>query len=397
MSSCAALAQKVDTDRHIPLATTEEVRNVYPLGYPPSPYGSRAIGTVYNNGGDAGTNTNGVALGTASWGDEMDFSVGPWATAPTRLATSIIVWIQATCTTAPAPYDLLIDFWADSSHDYTTDPMIAAGATPLASLVVANLQNTCGVSTGFNIALTGLPGGGVSIPSNAVFIQYRIVEPGTTTLRPSGGVLAPVFGIGTVLVGQSTPSYFRDINSDQILNGGTPVIVGAGAGHDHRRTSATLNTNQRGKLLGDIPPPPIPTNTNLGAIADAGLTHNNTIASGEVKWFSFTTNGDATDALLQFLDIDTEGSTAADVSNAQLTFGVGRRALVVDGRQYDGRDGQPTAGTYYLAVASGNATFADAFNVSNVVPPPAICSFTLPPTPTARQPQPRSRPPARTS
>src|SRR6185295_13174671 len=114
---------------------------------------------------------------------------------------------------------------------------------------------------------------------------------------------------------------------------------------------------------------------------------NDTIASGQVKWYGFSTNADAVDTLLQFLDIDTEGTAAANVSfglyrpdgglvafdlddgsanNAQLSFGVGRRALVVDGRQYDGRDGQPVAGTYYLAVASGNATFGDAFNVSNV-------------------------------
>src|SRR6185295_2805051 len=112
---------------------------------------------------------------------------------------------------------------------------------------------------------------------------------------------------------------------------------------------------------------------------------NDTIASGQVKWYGFSTNADAVDTLLQFLDIDTEGTAAANVSfglyrpdgglvafdlddgsvlNAQLSFGVGRRALVVDGRQYDGRDGELPAGTYYLAVASGTATFADAFNVS---------------------------------
>ena len=35
-----------------------------------------------------------------------------------------------------------------------------------------------------------------------------------------------------------------------------------------------------------------------------------------------------------------------------------------NGLQYDGRNGQLVAGTYYLAVASGNATFADAFFVT---------------------------------
>ena len=261
-----------------PVVANEEMREVYPVGYPPATYSSRAVGVVYNNGGDANTNSNATTLGVTSWGDEMDFSVGPWANSPTRLATQLIVWVQSSgtlCPTVPTPatqaYDILVDFWADADHDYNTDPMTSG--TPLASLRVA-VTATCGIQTGWIVNLTGLPGGGVLIPSNQVFIQYRLVEPGTETLRPSGANQSnfPVFGIGTSLVGQSTPSYARDVSLDQVLNGGSPVIVGAATtGHEHRRTSATLNTNQRGKLSGDIPPPPEPTNENLGVLTDAGL------------------------------------------------------------------------------------------------------------------------------
>jgi hypothetical protein len=115
-----------------------------------------------------------------------------------------------------------------------------------------------------------------------------------------------------------------------------------------------------------------------------------------VKWYHFCISGDATDgagAGGQFLDIDTEGS-AADASvavftsdgalidqdansgsgaNAQLSFGMGRRAAVGDGRQYDGRNSDDTgaahvaglgAGSYYLAVAPNGSTFSDGFTVN---------------------------------
>src|SRR5205085_7151634 len=59
-------------------------------------------------------------------------------------------------------------------------------------------------------------------------------------------------------------------------------------------------------------------------------------------------------------------------TNAQLSFGIGRRAAVGDGQQYDGRNwdastagslGLP-AGNYFIAVAPsgpGGASFSDAF------------------------------------
>jgi len=170
-----------------PLAPIEEVRHVYPVGFPPV-YSSRAVGTVYNNGGEAGTNTSGTTLGNPSWGDEQDFSVGPWSTAATRLATELIVWVQssgAACPTTPVvetqPYDILVDFWADADHDYTLNPMTTG--TPLASLRVS-VVGTCGVQTGWIVNLTGLPGGGLLIPTSQVFIcsvQKPLIDRGSPT------------------------------------------------------------------------------------------------------------------------------------------------------------------------------------------------------------------------
>jgi hypothetical protein len=378
--------QSVDV---VPASPIEELREVYPVGYPPRDgYSSRAIGTVYNNGGEANTNTNGLAyIGMSSWGDEMRFDSGPWAGVGTRLATEVIVWIQSSGVNCPTgttqQYDILVDMYADADHDYTANPMLIN--TPLASFRVA-VNATCGVQTGWIVNLTGAPGGGVLIPSNAVFIKYRLVEPGTETFRTTGSN-GPTFGIGTTLVGTSTPSFAADVNVDKVFAGAPTPIVGFGANaNEHRISSTAIPRNQRGRLRGDIPPPPEPTHEDLGTLTDAGLTITRPLAPGATNWYKFTINNGAMDAPLTFLDVDAEGSVAANVSMGlytngatlvgfdhdegsgllpQLTFGVGRRAAVGDGRQYDGRDAQLQPGTYFLAVSSGNASFADAYSVSN--------------------------------
>jgi hypothetical protein len=377
----------------MPASPTEELQYVHPVGYPPSGgYSSRDIGVVYNNGGLANTSTNGLAyIGLVSWGDEMVFDNGPWAGVGTRLATELIVWVQSSGTNCPAgttqQFDILVDFFADADHDYTLNPMITGD--PLASFRVA-VTGTCGVQTGFVVNLTGLPDGGVLIPSDAVFIKYRLVEPGTEIFRPAGtaGSNGPTFGIGTTLIGSSTPSFAADINLDNVFSGDPTTIVGVGAGtNEHRISNATIPRNQRGLLRGDIPPPAEPPNEDLGILTDAGVVLSRPLGSGEVKWFKFMLLGSATDAARTFLDIDNEGSSSPNVSMAlytatgglvnfdhdegtgnlaQLTFGVGRRAAPGDDRQFDGRDGQLNPGTYLLAVASGNASFSDAFSVGNI-------------------------------
>jgi hypothetical protein len=390
MSAGLAQAQVV-----VPASPVEEMQYVHPAGYPPAGgYSSRAIGVVYNNGGLANTNTNGLAyIGMVSWGDEMVFNNGPWASVPTRLATELIVWVQssgANCPTTTPPtqqqFDILVDLYADADHDYTLNPMLSG--TPLASLRVP-ATGTCGVQTGFVVNLTGLPGGGVLIPSDTLFIKYRLVEPGTETFRPAGtaGSNGPTFGIGSTLIGSSSFSFAGDINLDNIFAGAPTTITGAGANvNEHRISSTTINRNQRGLLRGDIPPPPEPNNEDLGTLTDAGVSITRPLAGGETKWFKFTITGAANDASLTFLDIDNEGSANANVSmalytnagtlvnfdhdegsgnGAQLTFGVGRRAAPGDDRQNDGRDGQLTPGTYLLAVTSGNASFADAYSIGS--------------------------------
>ncbi|MBK9189682.1 MAG: hypothetical protein IPM33_12080 [Phycisphaerales bacterium] len=146
------------------------------------------------------------------------------------------------------------------------------------------------------------------------------------------------------------------------------------------------------KLQGDVTIP-TPTCTSVPAITDAGASLP-VAAGNNVEWYCVTINGDATDDAGntfdgQFFDLDTEGSDqdlsialydsagarvgvdadGGSGTNAQLSYGMGRRAAVGDGDQYDGRHGELLAGTYYLAVAPAGATFSNsAFNVTSATP-----------------------------
>ncbi len=144
-----------------------------------------------------------------------------------------------------------------------------------------------------------------------------------------------------------------------------------------------------------------PASQNLGTLPDGLTTNSSSSPASGVKWYQFALAGDATDtagAAGQFLDIDTEGS-AGDVTiavydaagdliafdsssgsgtQAQLSFGMGRRLEVTGGKQYDGRnfdDVTPgnaddikglsaAAGPYNLAVSGNGAAFSDGWVVT---------------------------------
>jgi hypothetical protein len=167
------------------------------------------------------------------------------------------------------------------------------------------------------------------------------------------------------------------------------------------------NADRRGTLLnpravylkfegtGYTTPPP-PNSTPLGCIPDAGLVRaGDTVSVGHATWYSFCLPAGIQDATHTFLDIDTEGSQA-DVTmglyrsdgvrvgidydsgsglNALLSYGMGRRPAALDGRQYDGRHGQLSAGTYYLALApvtQGPVTIRFSTNVDGTPIAPSV-------------------------
>lgn len=157
-----------------------------------------------------------------------------------------------------------------------------------------------------------------------------------------------------------------------------------------------------GAFRGTGYPAPRPTTELVnptGCLQDGVTTRSASTSGAAPKWYTFCLNSDATDLSSQFLDIDTEGSAGDTVvalysstgnllmvddgsgsgTNDQFSFGIGRRAAVGDGSQYDGRDtlaglkGLP-AGEYDFVVAPAGATFDNGWAVASAAP---STSFTL--------------------
>lgn len=134
-----------------------------------------------------------------------------------------------------------------------------------------------------------------------------------------------------------------------------------------------------------------PSAIDLGTLGAGDTIDTQSFVGGDVKWYKFTLA--APTAGSEFLDIDTEGTTTFGTGNdteiglyrsngllitddddsgssllSQLSFGpdAGDRG---DGGftgalNYDGRDGNLPAGTYYLAVVGYNATFGQFWAVT---------------------------------
>ncbi len=131
-----------------------------------------------------------------------------------------------------------------------------------------------------------------------------------------------------------------------------------------------------------------PTATNLGTISDTSATYTvadlsriDAYAAGQVRWYTFTTATNVTNAAGLFLDLDTDGTFSGGdteiaiytstgnliveddddgpVTYSALSFGQTSplRGPIGSANAGDGRDGSLNAGTYYLAVAGYNAAF----------------------------------------
>jgi hypothetical protein len=409
LAGAAASAQ----DGPLPPTMEQVTTDIYGNTLTAGPYQSRAIGTVFENGYSfvATASANGSTVGVNHIIEDFDLTGGPLANAPVKRITAIgftTVSSNVAACTPPQVYDCLIEVFSEDACDYTSPEMISPTAVPLWSVRSAFSQN-CNTQTlrTINLAPNGVGGANdVSfvLPTNRGFIRLRNVNQGTTTLRNYPGFNGQTqvqgfgfcTGLGSNLVGTVTPGYGRDLNGDGSdrafpfdgtgsgLLGGSPVIVGAGAGaHEHRRTISTAITALRMKLDGELFCP-APTSVALGALANGQTTHSSTLAAGETKWYSFDV-GAVNDASLTYLDIDTESSTADltiglyDATGTRISFdnddgsgllphlsyGIGRRGAAGDGRDYDGRDGQLVAGTYYLGVGGSQASFQICYNVPN--------------------------------
>jgi hypothetical protein len=255
----------------VPLETTIEMKEIDIHGNPVvrGPYADRAIGIVFDNGFNTATGSmlNGTAVGTTHTLEDFDLTGGPLGTAPVKRITGIGYTIQSSGCTVAQTYDVLLEVFQGASCNYTNPEMLNDGTTdavPVFSARVATTQN-CGIQTLYtlNLAPNGVGGAGdVSfvMNGNLGFIRLRIVETGTTTLRPFAGAGTgtqnqfPVHGTGAGAhaVGTITNGYGRDLNGDGTnlafphaggmsgLIGGSPIITGVAAGaHEWRQNAVT--------------------------------------------------------------------------------------------------------------------------------------------------------------
>ncbi len=217
--------------------------------------------------------------------------------------------------------------------------------------------------------------------------------------------------------GQTTPT--RPATGDGVVNNGRDGALNSGtyyfaaaaypvtyaAGFDAVSTSAVTGTWSVHIKYGDfnIPAAAEPTSApSLGTFDPASFgpaggsatgTATTTITGpGQFKWYKIILTSSADASARTWLDIDTEGSTIGGLATAtalysqatgnpvgsdnddgsgslsQLSFGTGgaaARPAVGTGVAYDGRDGNLTAGTYYLAVSPFPGSFNAGYNVQN--------------------------------
>ncbi len=255
---------------------------------------------------------------------------------------------------------------------------------------------------------------------DVVFYQFD-VSPATTPIPPSGvGLFTPaasIEGIGgsTLLVvdtspGLVPPSTTIAVTADLSSLGGSAaqtlfddgsngdLVAGDGNFSFTVNIAPTLTAGARSIPFTVSDQEPRSTTgsatftvrpvTNLGTITSAATvtnTERSITTANEVIWYRFTINGPVADPG-NFLDISLAGSTTVDLEIAifdsagnfiatdddggpgllsQLSFGnVGPRTADPTGEAFAGQDGALTAGEYYLAVCSFNATFATPFTVN---------------------------------
>jgi hypothetical protein len=375
-----------------------QIQQIYvnEYGEPTAPYADRAIGVVHDGLNGTTTPLCAVYLNQAaapqplvSILEDLNFSPGPWASTTNNVVRIFTVSISNSAASGTINFDLRMRFWDPAVVDFTRNPMITAGATPLREIIYPVRNLGPGL---FNITFTLTATGQFTVPGNRVFFQGEALQPGSTTAYFMGTQI-PFWGVNpngfVAQRGGSSNSQGFDRNRNGIFEGSaTP-----GNTLEHSALNfpggACINTNVHYPMViqGDLPATPPATFMDLGSITDSS-TMNFTIPANGVKWFRFNLPADVTDAALRFLDIDTEGSSIADTDMAlfdnngniiradagdgsgdlaRLTFGVGRRSAPAGGgKSFDGGDGELAAGgPFWLAITSGPTAFSGGYVADN--------------------------------
>jgi hypothetical protein len=356
------------------------------------PYSDRAQGPVWDNWTNTPSAPYRVLYNRTKLCEDFNFNPGPWATGPTGNATSVQLGFSvALPANAPSQQFIVrMEFYDTFSLASPLGTNIYGGTlvgTYNSPTLTAGNPNPGGILLRYQVAAAVGP----FLDSNGAMV-ITLINPATGLKFPE-----PVTGTGVQMalgnaialpgrIGNTNVSVYRDTDLDGFI--------------ENNEGEALFNANPTpagyiAKIEADLPATPPPCGDTIGTLAD-GLTTRNGVTATGTRWFCFTLPGPAVDQTATFIDLDTEGSTsnmsmalyseAGDLlaqdadsgsgTNAQLSFGVGRRAAVGDGQQYDGRNYDPrpaagggtvfgiNAGNFYLAVAPAGAVFAAGFNVT---------------------------------
>ena len=374
---------------------------------PPQPFTGRRVVTIYStaigNGGDWRGSQCTTAFTERTFGDDFNVSVPAYATFPIRATGSI--WMTFRLLGLGDPDDPNYNNVTIRQTFYDTFTGWVGGTFPGTSQFGVVVRDI----------VSGMGGGGSEFPPGTppIFLNDAAGFATTTYLAYQSDMLSPNFtgysrGANTSIVspGTSNPQRWLDCDNNGIV-GAVGTFTGAGG---LEVNAAGVVPNQRAmyfSIQADVPCSPEPVATVVGSLPDGTTSRMGTATIAGAVWYDITIAGDANDAGRRFLDIDTEGSAAnvavgiydansagncAQVAgnvgqhfdddsgsgtNAQLTFGVGRRAAVGTGTQYDGRDGELLAGRYLVAIAPSGSTFASEYVVGTSPSNTNVGPFTI--------------------
>jgi hypothetical protein len=380
------------------------------------PYSPRTVGYTYSNYlFNASAALGGTSNGAGHRHDleDISYTPGPWSSFPGPYTVSRLGFSLRRVQAVAAPPTCILQFRWWNAADVNWLGFAGAGssmfnpaATPVQTVNINLPAVNNDLINGFDLTLP-TP---FTLPNTATFVEARLLsnaaDPGTDlgadawrlVLSNTSGQLAPSQP-GTI--GSTTP----DFGLDQSAAGPTGMIGGAANAPAPNRhvSNVSFNFGTTGHPVvglvtldfamgGEIPAQAPVCQTLLLGPDNTFVSDTRAYAATGVKWYCVTLTHDATDGNLRYIDFDTETAGGVDAAlavyrgdgtlvatddsagsgvNAMLSFGIGRRAAVGDGRQYDGRNWDNTqatpirglaAGTYFVAVATSGVGTGAAFS-----------------------------------
>ncbi|MBL9000501.1 MAG: hypothetical protein JNK25_05130 [Phycisphaerae bacterium] len=355
-----------------------------------SSYGQR-ITPVWSNGYFGAPNL-GFFGALYDYLDDCSFVGTPWQGATGRIITRMQFGVGQFA--AGQNCTIRFEFYNKSAVDTAGGGFNAADmlgtVTPFGTYSFDFIGSGSGIYTYFTNGVN------ITVPDgiDEIYVRMSILNQGTTTIWTGVGNAFLPGSANHLTVGQATTSVgwnAADINIAPQFVGGAPRNTGVAGTSEHRIIVTSAAAGGPGLYMvleGDLvlPDPPGTIDLSGTCIPDAGLTVNPTLAANGVQFYKVCLADDAADAFEQFFDIDSVGSagdtsvamwtvpdgqlldfdlnSAGNGGSGQLSYGIGRRNGVGDSLQFDGRHGQVNAGTYLVAVATGDAAFGPAYSVT---------------------------------